>query len=78
MVLPISTWDLIFWASRVRQCVGERNYRWFLSFLLTHVMLCAYGTAVASVVLYGIIQDNNLLNATFMFFPLFPFRSLPI
>lgn len=49
----------------LNQAVGERNYRWFLLFLMVHVGMCYYGTWAMGTVLYGEVVDKNLLNATF-------------
>ncbi|KAL7432692.1 hypothetical protein ACHAXH_008494 [Discostella pseudostelligera] len=49
----------------INQAVGERNYRWFLLFLIIHVFMCFYGTWVMTSVLYGEIKEKDLLNATF-------------
>lgn len=35
----------------LNQCVGRRNYKWFLSFLVLHVFICLYG-AVAGVLIF--------------------------
>ena len=49
----------------LNQAVGERNYRWFLLFLVVHVCMCIYGTWAMYCVMYGEVLDKNLLNATF-------------
>ena len=49
----------------INQAVGERNYRWFLLFLVVHVCMCCYGTWVVASVLYGEVKEKDLLNATF-------------
>lgn len=49
----------------LNQAVGERNYRWFLLFLVVHVAMCVYGTWAMATVLYGEVLEKDLLNATF-------------
>ncbi|KAL7541955.1 hypothetical protein ACHAXR_011383 [Thalassiosira sp. AJA248-18] len=49
----------------LNQAVGERNYRWFLLFLVTQVFMCGYGTWAMWKVIYGEILDKDLLNAKF-------------
>lgn len=46
-------------------CVGERNYRWFLSFLLLNTVLMCYGVWAAGAVLAHEIVSEGLLRATF-------------
>lgn len=45
--------------------VGERNYRWFLSFLALHSMLLFYGAVFIGSIFLSDIVENDLLNATF-------------
>mmetsp|Transcript_22416 Transcript_22416/g.34560 ORF Transcript_22416/g.34560 Transcript_22416/m.34560 type:complete len:429 (+) Transcript_22416:115-1401(+) len=49
----------------LNQGVGEENYRYFLWFLLVHVLMCIYGAGVISLLFYGEIFEKDLLNATF-------------
>jgi hypothetical protein len=49
----------------INQSVGERNYRWFLLFLLVHVFMCCYGSWVVASLMYGEVKERDLLNATF-------------
>ena len=49
----------------LNQAVGERNYRWFLLFLTTQVFMCCYGTWAMTSIMYGIVMEKDLLNATF-------------
>jgi palmitoyltransferase len=45
--------------------IGEENYRFFLLFLLVHVCMCYYGSAVFFLLFRGEIIDKGLLDATF-------------
>ncbi len=45
--------------------VGEENYRYFLLFLLVHVLMVSYGTYVSYYLFRGEIIDKNLMNAIF-------------
>jgi len=49
----------------VYNTIGEENYRWFLLFLLIHVVMCVYGSAVCVLLFYGEIMDKQLLAITF-------------
>ena len=49
----------------LRNPIGEENYRFFLLFLIVHVVSCLYGTVVLSFLFYGEVLDKKLLEATF-------------
>ena len=49
----------------VYNTIGENNYRWFLLFLVVHVLMCAYGSAVTITLFYSEIKDKKLLELTF-------------
>lgn len=49
----------------VNQCIGRRNYRFFLLFLLSHSVQCTYGGIIGVFLFLGIIEKENLLNTTF-------------
>ena len=44
--------------------IGEENYRWFLLFLLIHVAMCVYGSAVCTLLFWGEIEEKQLLEIT--------------
>lgn len=46
--------------------VGEENYRYFLLFLLIHVLMCAYGATIVGMLFYGEMLDNNFHQLTFV------------
>ena len=49
----------------LNQAVGEQNYRWFLLFLMVHVFMCFYGAWAMGNVMFGVVLEKDLLNATF-------------
>lgn len=50
----------------LNQCVGERNYRWFLSFLLMHAATLLYGGVAIISILWSEVTEKGLLNAVFV------------
>ena len=44
---------------------GEENYRWFLLFLLNHVVMCFYGTYVSYLLFTNEIREKRLMDLTF-------------
>ena len=44
---------------------GEENYRWFLTFLLNHVIMCFYGTYVCYLLFSEELRTKRLLELTF-------------
>lgn len=50
----------------VYNTIGEENYRYFLLFLLVHVVMCAYGATMVGLLFYGHILKQGLLGATFV------------
>lgn len=49
----------------LNQCVGELNYRHFLTFLITHVAFFAYAVFVITSVILGQVKDENLFDVVF-------------
>lgn len=50
---------------RIKGCVGERNYKYFLAFLLSHSLMCLYGFCVALQVALTIMDKERLWNMRF-------------
>merc|ERR1712032_696318 len=50
----------------LNNCVGVGNHKWFLAFLLTHLVLCLYGCGAGTCIAYSIIQKKDLLKAVFV------------
>jgi len=50
----------------LNNCVGVGNHRWFLAFLFSHLLICAYGAALGSVIVYELVLQKDLLNAVFV------------
>jgi palmitoyltransferase len=50
----------------VYNTIGEENYRFFLLFLLMHVVACGYGAAIIAALFYGHLLQRNLLQAVFV------------
>lgn len=44
---------------------GEENYRWFLMFLLNHVIMCFYGTYVSYLLFFEESRSKRLMELTF-------------
>lgn len=49
----------------VNKCIGVKNYRYFLLFLLSHCLLTAYAGGLGFTLLYYYIIENDLFHATF-------------
>lgn len=46
-------------------CVGENNYRFFLSFLLYHALLCFYSTYLHGMIIYHLAVDVHRLSEAY-------------
>lgn len=61
----------------LNNCVGEKNARYFLAFLLWHSFLCVYGITVIALVLAGQMKDFRVINILTDYFEVEnSFRSL--
>jgi palmitoyltransferase len=49
----------------LNNCVGYYNYRYFLLFLLSHSVICTYGSICGLLIFQGIIDKNQLWEARF-------------
>ncbi|CAD8128147.1 unnamed protein product [Paramecium sonneborni] len=49
----------------IRQCVGQKNYKYFVKFIITHAILCDYGAYLGFRCIWGIIVQERLLQAQF-------------
>ncbi|GAQ79895.1 hypothetical protein KFL_000400390 [Klebsormidium nitens] len=45
----------------MNNCIGERNIRFFVAFLIGHTLLCWYGTYLIAQILRGEVDRRNLL-----------------
>lgn len=50
----------------VHNTVGWYNYRYFLAFLLAHVMACGYGSIITGMLIMGHLQKEELWKAVFI------------
>jgi palmitoyltransferase ZDHHC4 len=50
----------------LNNCVGQRNYRWFLAYLVLNSVLMIYGAIGAASIFATEIQDKRLFEATFI------------
>ena len=44
----------------INQCVGAKNYRFFLYFIITHFILCFYGFSIGVMLFYSHVMDKKL------------------
>ncbi|CAK90969.1 unnamed protein product (macronuclear) [Paramecium tetraurelia] len=47
----------------IKQCVGQKNYKYFVKFIILHAMLCDYGAYLGFRCIWGIIVKENLFEA---------------
>uniref|UniRef100_A0A0D6R3C2 S-acyltransferase n=1 Tax=Araucaria cunninghamii TaxID=56994 RepID=A0A0D6R3C2_ARACU len=45
----------------INNCIGEKNLRYFLAFLLWHFLLCLYGVIVLCAILAGEFKERKIL-----------------
>lgn len=49
----------------VRQCIGLHNYKYFVSFIFSHTIVCLYAAYIGAQVIQYIIHKDKLWQATF-------------
>ena len=49
----------------INQCVGLHNYKYFLSFIFMHGVICTYGFVVGVQILLHHVDKDNLMEMTF-------------
>lgn len=47
----------------MNNCIGERNIRYFLGFLIYHALLCSYATWICITILRGVVLESGLRTA---------------
>jgi len=50
----------------IDQCVGAKNYRYFLAFIFSTTILCGYAGWLGYKILYDYASSKNLFNTEFM------------
>jgi len=50
---------------RIRQCVGERNYKYFVAFLLFHSLWCLYLSLIGTISLLEYLDRTRFWGMTF-------------
>jgi hypothetical protein len=50
---------------RIRQCVGEKNYKYFVSFLFLHSIWCLFLSVIGSLSLYNSIERMGFMRMSF-------------
>ncbi|XP_048424534.1 probable protein S-acyltransferase 17 isoform X2 [Pyrus x bretschneideri] len=46
----------------MNNCIGERNTRYFIAFLLWHTLLCIYGTVAIGLILAGQVKEFKVID----------------
>lgn len=49
----------------LRQCIGQKNYKYFVKFIGLHAALCDFGAYIGIRCFWGIIDQERLFKATF-------------
>ncbi|KAL4341986.1 hypothetical protein GQ457_08G005090 [Hibiscus cannabinus] len=52
----------------MNNCIGERNTRYFLAFLLWHFLLCVYGTIAVGLVLAGRVEELQIVHILIVYY----------
>lgn len=55
----------IFHYFRIRQCVGQKNYKYFVSFLFLHAVWCCYLSMIGAISLYQTLVRMRFWNMQF-------------
>ncbi|THU47468.1 hypothetical protein C4D60_Mb09t15850 [Musa balbisiana] len=42
-------------------CIGEKNTRYFMAFLLWHFLICLYGAVILGLILAGQLKEHNII-----------------
>ena len=50
----------------LNQCVGQKNYKYFLLFLFSNAIMLCYGALAMGCVLASIVKENRLFESTFV------------
>lgn len=50
---------------RIRQCVGEKNYKYFVSFLFLHAIWCLFLSVIGAFSLYDFIDRMGFMRMSF-------------
>ena len=56
---------VLFWLCRIRQCVGEKNYKYFVSFLFLHAIWCLFLSYIGARSLMGFIERIKFYDMQF-------------
>ena len=55
----------ILFLCRIRQCVGQRNYKYFVAFLFLHSIWCSYLSVIGFTSLYAALEHMNFWSLSF-------------
>ena len=50
----------------INACVGEKNYKYFVLFLIFHMIWCSYGFVLSIFAFMNVIHTQGLLDSVFM------------
>ncbi|KAE8677043.1 putative protein S-acyltransferase 17 [Hibiscus syriacus] len=52
----------------MNNCIGERNTRYFMAFLIWHFLLCVYGTITIGLVLAGRVEESQIVHILIVYY----------